>query len=285
MATLHPPVLSFPLKTVGLGLSVLAFLALTGCHKKAEDDADAGTPPVTEDSGTPDPIVVTVEDGGGGPIDAGPRDCDPFGQTGCTSAKAKCGLVGNRFGCQVPGTVDELGTCAVTAAGDDCKSGLTCLQGKCVRQCDQARGASACPTSEACALRVTFNGGPPYGEIFDVCVSTASECDVLSQSCATTSNACFPTNAGNKCAAPGTTADKATCVYYNDCKKGSACYNIGAGFKCYQFCSVNNGPSDAGTADGGADAGSTPVVHCTSGSCVGFSPEPDGGRLDYGLCN
>ena len=165
-------------------------------------------------------------------------------------------------------------------AGDNCKGGLLCLQGKCVRQCDQSRGATACPSTEACALRVTFNGGPPNGEIFDVCVSTASECDVLAQSCAPSSNACFPTNAGNKCAAPGTVGIKATCQYYNDCIKGTACFDIGGGFKCYQVCSVNSGTTaDGGTADAGAQ------VRCTAGACVGLPPEPDGGALNYGLCN
>ena len=193
--------------------------------------------------------------------------CSATAQTGCSGTTTKCGLVGNHYGCQAPGTADAGEACTVVATGDSCQTGLLCFNGKCSRFCDPAGGTSACPSMQSCSLTVTWNGGPPNGERFNVCVVQGSECDPLAQDCATTTQACFPTNSGNKCLAPGTVADNMTCMYANDCTKGAACYDIGMGFKCYRFCST---APDGGTTDAG--------VSCPSGTCSMIS-------MGLGVCH
>ncbi|MBI3182257.1 MAG: hypothetical protein HYZ28_08955 [Myxococcales bacterium] len=196
--------------------------------------------------------------GGGGGVDAGAA-CNATNQTGCSGATSKCGLVGNNFGCQAPGTAAEGAACTADASGDSCQAGLFCMNAKCHRFCDPSKGTAACPSGSACSLQITWNGGPPAGEIFNACVLVGNECDPLRQDCANASMGCFVTNSGNKCLTPGNVADGAACSAANDCKKGSTCFDVGTGFKCYQMCTPN---VDGGTGDAG------PTVSCAAGSCA-----------------
>ncbi len=249
-----------PFRIAALAAASLLLLGLwPACQPKAVvEDPDAGG----ADSGE-------AEDAGGGDagsiVDGGTSLCSPTAQTGCTAPNTKCGLVGDHFGCQAPGTAAQGDACTSNGTSDTCQAGLFCFNGTCARFCDQALGANACPAGQSCSLQITWNGGPPNGERFFSCVATGSDCNPGKQDCSNAAQGCYVTNAGNKCLNPGTTADGMTCASANDCRKGSTCFQVGAGtdFKCYRLCAVAG--SDAGTADGGAaDAGAA----CPTGTCT-----------------
>jgi hypothetical protein len=257
-------------RSFGVGFAVLvAGLWLAGCPGKSDENSDAGTDAGEVDSGT-----NQTTDGG---------ICSPLVSGSCAAPASKCGLVGNKYGCQVPGSKDAGEACTSGTSGDDCADGLFCNSQVCSRICNPAGGAPGCPGGESCALRVLWNGGPSQGgeEVY-TCITNSSDCDVLAQDCVQQGTACYLTSSGNKCLSVGSTADQATCVFANDCLKGSTCVDVGQGQKCFPMCSAPQSSSDGGT-DGGSDAGDTDAgadggVGCAVGACHAVN------SLPVGLC-
>lgn len=257
-----------------LATALLVF-GLAGACSGNNPDPD----PDPTDSGTE--VVDAGADAGGTTGDAGGETgaCSPTAQTGCSEPTPKCGIVSNKFGCQAAGTVEQDGACVASAAGDDCATGLFCMNNRCRRFCDTSAGASACPMGQSCSQQVVWNGGGANGEVFNACVTSGSECDPLAQDCAVASEACFATSAGNKCYVPGTVEDGSPCNFANDCKKGSTCIDVGGSLACRAFCTPP-AASDAGSDPdaGEEDAGTSPApITCTTGTCM------DTGS-GYGIC-
>ncbi len=250
---------------VGLARAAIGLLACPGPPTGGQTPVDSGSSADTDAGGTPPDAGPPAGDGG-----SSSGACSPtVTPNGCAAPNSKCGLVVSKYGCQPPGTATDGQACTSNSAGDSCAAGLFCLSGACRRFCDTAAATSGCASDEACSLQLTWNGGPPAGERFFICVKTGSECDVLSQTCVGT-NACYFTQAGSKCLTPGTVADGQTCQYANDCTKGAACLSLNsAGARCHRLCAA---ASDAGTADAGVP------LSCSVGQCLTV------GNFPYGVC-
>jgi hypothetical protein len=180
--------------------------------------------------------------GGGdddGPVtfaDAMPGDaeaCNPVSQTGCDAGE-KCTFVTyqdmpalGKTECVAEGTVESGGACTAGMPGaatgfDDCKAGLSGVNGACSDICTQT-DKSTCEDGFACVI---------YADTFDdlgadatigLCAPT---CDPVTQDCEIESQACYlliSDGAGTCASVPAGAAEKA---------QGDTCYGPMAG-TCY----------------------------------------------------
>ncbi|MGQ0505770.1 MAG: hypothetical protein ACT4TC_10665 [Myxococcaceae bacterium] len=249
--------------------ALLAVVSLLGCPgTKSGDDGrgaagDSGV--ITTDAGT----TISTGVGDGGALPQQNAVCDAAAKTGCSGATPKCGLAPTGgFACQADGVVtQEYGACTVIPSGDNCASGMYCLENECRKFCNTS---NPCVAPDSCSLRVTWNGGPPTGAIFDSCVKGGITCDPFSQSCTDAAKGCYVTTNGTQCLTPGAKTEGQECSSANDCTRGGTCISASnladGGYFCRQMCFVP--PANDGGTDGGSDAGlNYPDAGCTAGTC------------------
>jgi hypothetical protein len=197
-----------------------------------------------------------------------PGACDLVAQD--CAASDKCTYVADggsalERGCVADGTANEGDACTGTATSNTCKKGLTCAlkpeadggsSAVCLKFCNSN---SNCTGTDLCYVVLTIAGNE---ERPLVCGPPPSACDPLTQNCPTNSDGCYPTTSGPGCYPAGTTADGQSCVYTNECQKGSACVGQTSPGTCRKICQYPSGSPS-----------------CTSGTCT-----PISGQADAGVC-
>ena len=184
---------------------------------------------------------------------AGP--CDVVAQN-CSSGK--CSYLpladgGAARGCTAAGAVTLGQPCALSATGDNCATGLLCINSKCEKLCNFN---TDCGAGGLCAVYLTL---PGLAEMPTACF-VPTTCDVLAQNCPS-GEGCYFSQAGTPgCFTAGTLTVGTACGSGGNCVPGAMCIGPSATSAfCRQLCNL----------DGGAPT-------CTGAACQGLSGLPVG---------
>lgn len=224
-------------------------------------EVDAGKPPgflcdigQACDAGNEACTYVNRADGGlgtqcvAGQCDLVEQNCD---------AGMKCGFADGGRACIPDGTAEEGELCTTNS----CKRGLTCVVVPAADGGQTSACARYCHTNAHCVMPqqcfVTLNL-PGVFERPRICAEAPKVCNLLTQDCTQSAEACYPTSSGPGCFSAGSGMVGDACSFSNDCAKGTACI----GTKCRTLCAYPLG-----------------MPNCSSGNCTRIT-----GYSDAGVC-
>ena len=186
-----------------------------------------------------------------------PAGCDPVCQTGCACG-LRCSVTTAGLGCASPIGARGMGDICDPNA-DQCAPGFVCLEescgtnlGRCYRYC---RDASMCGTNGVCGTPVDLPSGGSSGQ--RACNLGDYSCDAfLRTNCPDPAFSCFVTGPGHStcdCPSGMNRQEGDTCVSYNDCAPGLACFTVAGATTCHRLCRTATdcaGCMSLGTAGG-----------------------------------
>lgn len=190
---------------------------------------------------------VQLEDGGRGRRCAA-GGCDLVLQD-CPGG-SKCDYRDGGRACVADGTLAEGALCANLSSA--CIKGTVCaavpqadagLESRCTKYCFES---AHCTAPQQCLLNLVL---ADTNERPQICADPPPTCDLLTQTCPTPTDGCYPGGGTGTCFAAGSAGPAQSCVYSNDCQKGSTCVNTAGGATCRQLCAHPTGAPgcDAGT--------------------------------------
>lgn len=190
---------------------------------------------------------MQLEDGGRGRRCA-PGDCDLVLQD--CAATFKCDYRDGGRACVPDGALTEGALCA--NMGNACIQGTVCaavpindggLESRCTKYCFDS---THCTAPQQCLLNLVL---ADTNERPQICADPPPTCDLLTQTCASATDGCYPSNGTGVCFAAGSAGPSQPCVFSNDCQKGSTCVNTSGGATCRLLCAYPQGAPgcDAGT--------------------------------------